>query len=216
MNAKDIVYGLYKIINAVPFNIRKTGNVKIINDGAILFNCKILSKGTGNQLIFHGRGLFQNCKFFFLGNSNTIEIGENCTGNNVSFHIEDSQNAITTGNYTSYAGKIHIACTESTRIEIGDNCLFSSDIIIRSGDSHSIIDMQGERINFAKNVIIGDHVWVGNRAIITKGAIISSGSVVGTGAIVTKAFSDKNVVLAGVPAQVVKHNINWVHERISK
>lgn len=216
MNIKQIAYRLYRTINAAPFNNKKKGCVEIINCGAIMLNCRIHSHGTGNRLVFGGRGIYRNCEFIFFGDYNTIEFGENCTARDGSFHIEDSYNSIFTKKNTNYAGKIHIACTESTRIEVGDGCLFSSDIMIRSGDSHSILNMQGERLNFAGNVIIGDRVWVGNRAIITKGAVISEDSVVGTGAIVTKAFTEKNVVLAGVPAQVVKRNVKWCYERIPK
>lgn len=214
MDKKEFVYKLYRLIDAVPFNNKKKGSLEIINRGAILLNCRIHSHGTGNRLIFNGRGFFQNCEFIFFGDHNTIEFGENCTARKGSFHTEDSRNMIITGENTHYAGKIHIACTESTRIEVGKNCLFSSDIMIRSGDSHSILNIQGDRINFARNVMICDHVWVGNRAIITKGAVIPENSVVGTGAIVTREFSDQSVVLAGVPAQIVKRNITWCHERI--
>lgn len=214
MEKKELAYKLYRFINAIPFNNKKKGGVEIINRGAILLNCRIYSHGTGNRLIFNGKGFFQNCEFILYGDQNTIEFGENCTARNGSFYTEDSRNMISTGENTHYAGIIHIACTESTRIEVGKNCLFSSDIMIRSGDSHSILNMQGDRINFARNVTICDHVWVGNRAIITKGAVIPEDSVVGTGAIVTRAFSDKNVVLAGVPAQIVKRDITWCHDRI--
>lgn len=128
--------------------------------------------------------------------------------------MEDSNNSIVTGNSTNYAGKIHIACTESTNIRVGDNCLFSSDIVLRSGDSHSIVNMEGKRSNHAKDVTIRNHVWVGFRALITKGALIQENSVVGTGAIVTDVFEEGNVVLAGVPAKIVKRDINWIKERI--
>ncbi len=216
MDTKKLVYKLYRFINAVPFNNKKKGRVEIINRGAILLNCRIHSHGTDNRLVFDGKGSYQNCEFIFFGDHNTIEFGENCSALDGSFHIEDSRNTIITDKDTNYAGKIHIACTESTRIEVGQGCLFSSDIMIRSGDSHSIVNMQGERLNFARNITIGDRVWVGNRAIITKGAVISEDSVVGTGAIVTKVFSEKNVVLAGVPAQIIKRDVKWCYERISE
>ncbi|MBP2659028.1 MAG: hypothetical protein H6Q69_2060 [Firmicutes bacterium] len=39
--------------------------------------------------------------------------------------------------------------------------MFSHDVHIRNGDSHSIIDLQTKkRINFSKDIIIGDHVWI--------------------------------------------------------
>lgn len=143
-----------------------------------------------------------------------IEFGNDCHATNGSFYIEDSNNAIVTGDHTNYAGKIHIACTESSKISIGDNCLFSSEIVIRSGDSHSIINMNGDRINNAKDVTIRNHVWVGFRSLIMKGTTISDNSIVGSGAIVTNSFEEGNVALAGVPAKIIKRNVDWTGKRI--
>jgi serine acetyltransferase len=38
--------------------------------------------------------------------------------------------------------------------------------------------------------------------------------MIGTGAIVTKKFEESNTVIAGVPAKVIKHNTNWITQRI--
>lgn len=122
---------------------------------------------------------------------------------------------ILVGNDTEFAGKIHIACTEASKCVIGRDCLFSSEIVIRSGDSHSIFDESGIRINPAKDVIIGDHVWIGYRVLVTKGAMIQNDCVVGTGSVVTrKTEKGSNVVLAGVPAKHVKEHIDWYYERV--
>ena len=160
------------------------------------------------------RGVLRNCELIFYGSNNTIEIGNNCVAKDASLYIEDDNNAIITGDNTHYAGKIHIAVTESTKCVIGSECLFSSEIVIRTGDSHSILDETGERINPAKNVVIGNHVWVGHRTLITKGVSIPENCVVGTGAVVTKPIDKGGTVIAGVPAKIVTENINWCGERL--
>lgn len=119
-----------------------------------------------------------------------------------------------TGRGTYFAGKIHLAAIEGTRIEIGNDCLFSSEIVFRTGDSHSILDMDGNRINASKDIIVGNHVWVGHRALINKGVTIEDDSIIGTGAIVTRSFCEKNVVIAGVPAKIIKSNVNWDVKRL--
>lgn len=159
-------------------------------------------------------GIYRNCCFEFYGSHNRIKFGNNCSARNGSFYIEDSNNSIITGNRTNYAGKIHIACTESQTILIGDECLFSSEIVIRSGDSHSIINSNGNRINYAMNVKIGNHVWVGYRVLINKGVCIPDNCVIGTGAVLTKPYTERNTVIAGVPAKVVKREINWMTKRV--
>ena len=92
--------------------------------------------------------------------------------------------------------------------------MFSSEIVFRTGDSHSIIDLSGIRINHAKDIIIGDHVWIGHRVLVNKGVVISNNSGVGTGSVVTKKFNDENIIIAGCPAKIVKNDINWLGKRI--
>ena len=180
MNRKNLAFMLYQCINSFPFNNKKRGKINVVNDGAILLKCRMHSTGVGNKLIFREGGVFRNCEFVFIGDNNVIEFGADCHAASGSFYIEDSNNSIVTGDHTNYAGKIHIACTESTNIKVGDNCLFSSEIVIRSGDSHSIVAINGERINHAKDVTIQSHVWIGFRVLITKGALISENTIVGT------------------------------------
>ena len=55
----------------------------------------------------------------------------------------------------------------------------------------------------ADPVRIGDNVLVGANAVIIEGVQVGSGSVVAAGAIVTQDVPD-NVVVAGVPARVIK------------
>ncbi|MGS0525300.1 hypothetical protein ACU8V7_09025 [Zobellia nedashkovskayae] len=76
----------------------------------------------------------------------------------------------------------HLAVTEpSSKVTIGVDCMFANTIDIRTGDSHSIIDIKSnKRINYAKNIIIGNHVWVGAHSSILKGATIADNSIVAT------------------------------------
>ncbi len=92
--------------------------------------------------------------------------------------------------------------------------MFSSDIVVRTGDSHTITDLSGQRINASKDVTIGNHTWVGNKVTMNKGAVLPDHSVVGACSVVTKAFDTNNVVIAGNPAKIIKENIDWLRERI--
>ena len=53
------------------------------------------------------------------------------------------------------------------------------------------------------NVKIGENCWIGGHATINPGVEIGDNVVVASGAVVTKTFGD-NVLLAGVPAKIVK------------
>ena len=159
-------------------------------------------------------GVLRNCLLMIKGNDNTIEIGADTSITNGVLWIEDNNNKIKIGNNTAITGNTHLACIEGCKISIGDNCLFSSDIVIRTGDSHSILDMNGDRINPSKDVIISDHIWVGSKVTINKGVTIAENNMIGTGAIITKSMNETNTIIAGIPAKVVKHGVNWCGERI--
>lgn len=91
--------------------------------------------------------------------------------------------------------------------------MISSYVQIRTGYSHSILNVSGERINPAKNVEILDHCWIGQGATILKDAKIEPNSVVATKAVVTDRFKP-NVLLGGSPAKVLKNEIDWTEKRI--
>jgi len=67
---------------------------------------------------------------------------------------------------------------------------------------------------YAKNVTIGNHVWVGAHASILKGSVIPNNCVIATRSVITKVFNESHAVIAGIPAKIVKHNIDWLRERI--
>lgn len=211
---KSLIKKLYRLINILPFNnlIRLKGT-KLQNKGKILYRCRVISQGN-NTVILHKGGVIRNTVFHIQGNNNIIEIGEGTSINQGDIWIEDDNNQIIIGDNTNLCGKIHLACTEGCKIRIGNNCLFSSEIVFRTGDSHSIVDMSGERINRAADIIIGNHVWIGHRVLVNKGVVIPENTVVGTGAVVTKQFDEPNTIIVGVPAKVSKQNINWLAERI--
>ena len=66
---------------------------------------------------------------------------------------------------------------------LGKGCAIARDVIIRDYDAHQILNSGHE---MAKDVCIGEHVWIGTRAIILKGVTIGDGAVVAAGAVVTK------------------------------
>jgi acetyltransferase-like isoleucine patch superfamily enzyme len=182
---------------------------------SILKNTCIDIQGSDNTIEIKSQTIIDNLTFHIRGSGHHISIGSNCRFNEGgTIWVEDEGCRLVVGDNT-FILKAHISLTESnSSIEIGENCMLSSDIDIRSGDSHSIIDLStGERINYASSVKIEDHVWIGAHAKILKGVIIAKNSVVGMGSIVTKNVLS-NTVVAGIPAQTVKTNITWNSERI--
>lgn len=96
-----------------------------------------------------------------------------------------------------------ISCFE--KIYIGQDVKISEDVIIRDSDNHTI-----KRDGYEKNkpIYICDHVWIGVKAVILKGVTIGEGAVVAAGSVVTKDVPPHTLV-GGVPARVIKENIEW-------
>lgn len=92
--------------------------------------------------------------------------------------------------------------------------LFSTDVVIRTGDSHSIIDDTRQRINPALYVTIGNHVCVGNKVAICKGSTIPDNCIVGISCVVTKQIKDSNSVIVGILGRVIKRDVNWDIRRL--
>lgn len=65
-----------------------------------------------------------------------------------------------------------------------------------------------------KDIYIGDHCWLGANAVIMPGVILGPHTVVGANAVVTKSFPNGRVVLAGVPARVIKNNSQQLNSSV--
>jgi len=188
-----------------------TGNF-LEMDSTFLKKTKIEYKGKNNRIKIHRETQLINCLLHINGNNCEIEIMEHCNLKNLDLWIEDDCGKIQIGYRTTIEGG-HIAATEGHSITIGEDCMFSHEIVIRNGDSHSIYEKTTDkRINTAQNVKIGNHVWLGEGAKVLKGSIINEGTIIATGAIVSGNVMN-NSIYAGVPARVVKENIYWKRER---
>ena len=171
--------------NILNTSIKVTGNSKIsIGEGCRINNALILVIGNYNSVEI-GEGVFFSGKIELIGDSNVIKIGKNTRINGAEFIVHNG-----------------------TKVEIGSNCLFSTKIDVRTTDSHKVFNSEGERINFDKNIIIGEHVWIGRMVSILKGANIGDGSVIGSMSLVS-GLIPKAVIAVGVPAKIIKNQITW-------
>lgn len=205
------------IYNHLPFNNKfkiKGKNNHIDINLSMLKNIKIIVKGNDNKISFGQRCTLRDCTIYISGSENNILLGDKVSVSGGSLWIENDRNSISIGSNSSLLGNAHLACIEGTKIVVGERCLFSSDVVLRTGDSHSILDFNGKRINDSKNITISDHVWFSNRCMINKGVSIGENSIIANGAIVTKSFMTPNVIIGGVPAKIVKQDINWDINRI--
>lgn len=195
--------------------IKKTGNNnRIIAPCALLKKVKIRIKGSYNTVVIGDFAQLNGASIYINGSHNHVTIGSWSYLGGTDLFIEDDGGSIVIGERTKFLGKTHLAVIEGTCITIGKDCLFSSDIQFRTGDSHSVLDLEGCRINASRDIAIGDHVWVGTKVFCSKGARVASHSIIGACALVTKEFEEPYCTLAGVPAKVVRRGTDWSIRRI--
>ena len=169
-------------------------------------------QGEGNTVTI-GRALsYQNLFINLKGNNKNITIGESSKNiNNLKIvSIRGEKQHIFIGTNFSCGG-CEIQMNDGYEsLSIGNDCLFSWGIKIRTSDGHSVVDIATNKaINLPKDVVIENHVWVGEDVKFLKGSLISNNCVVGSGSIVTKKFKDENIIIAGFPAKIVKRNVTW-------
>lgn len=173
-------------------------------------------QGHDNVITIHPGCILNNVVFYVRGSHHAIEIGPDCSfTQGGELYVDAQHGALSIGARSTFENA-HLAVTEPhSRLTIGEDCMFAYDIDVRTGDSHSILSQDThERLNPARDVTIGNHVWVAAHCIILKGVLIAEDSVVATGSVVTKRFDTKGILIGGNPAKVLKESITWCRERI--
>lgn len=115
--------------------------------------------------------------------------------------------------------RLHISAIN--QIEIGDNCLFGSGVYISDHNhgaykgaeqSHPDEAPVARKLVSHGPVVIGSNVWMGDNVIVVGPVRIGDGVVVGANSVVTRNIPD-NVIVAGVPAKIIKQfnatNSQW-------
>lgn len=209
----SFVCTLSRAINAlIMFNsIRGKQNQLNFSKSVFFKRVKIVIKGNKNIIKINTEAVLRNLRIEIEGSNNQLILGDGVrVYENASILISGSDSSIVIGDKTTI-GSGKIFCAEgNTHINIGEDCMLGREIRIATGDFHSVIDIDtNKRINQSKNIMIGSHVWIGFHASITKGSAILDNSIVASYTLVNKEISESNVILAGVPAKIIRRNINW-------
>lgn len=191
---------------------RGSNNKVNIEKGAVFINSRITIDGDNNSITLGKAREYFALTINLKGHSKNVKIAE--SNKNIRSlkigSIRGARQNLTIGKNFSCGG-IEIQMNDGDEnCYIGDNCLFSWGIKIRTSDGHSVVDLQsGLATNLPKDVFIGNSVWVGEDVYFNKGAMVSSDSVVASRAVVTSGFTTPNVVIAGFPAKIVKNGVSW-------
>lgn len=224
-----------KIIPLVSYNLKETliYNLKKIPVVERYINRKnnvfVLIKKNGKK-IYNPR--IKNLKVNFWGKNSYVEIHEpfrmlergyiSCGDESkiiikpFNFHkrlrvLIGDRNQLVIGQNTTVEGlTIHQFNSNNTKVELGDDCQIAYRVSIKTSDIHSIYDKNTKKLlNYAKDVTLGNHVWIAADTTILKGSNIPNNCMVGACSLVNKSFSEENSIIAGSPAKVIKQGINW-------
>lgn len=162
-----------------------------------------------------GKNTIIGYKMERLVGAEKIEIGESTyIEHNVEitawtkYKTQSFSASIKIGNGCTIRHGAHI--TAINRIEIGNNLLTGTDILI-TDNTHGTCNNLGElqirphdRPVYSKGaIIIGDNVWIGSKASILANVHIGNGVVIAANSVVTKDIPDYAIV-AGCPAKVIR------------
>ena len=170
----------------------KGSNNSVVNPQS---TCKVYIYGTNNKIVFGNVNSWIGNIFIGLPdvpvNNCSVFIGDNATSNGTDIRI----------------------CEDNTSVEIGKDCMFSSEVKIWASDTHTIINLNTKTINSGRYVKIGEHVWIGFSATVLKNTQIADNCVIGTYGVVSGTFKQMNCVIAGNPGKIVKENVSWDRRR---
>lgn len=147
--------GENRILGSLP---EKRGKIKVVFQGEnnILFFEKGISRVKSLSVTFKG----SNSVVYLSGNRHQYNMIIHCGGRNTCMIGNDL--------FNNNIGPPRIDLDEGDDLMIGNDCLFSVNIRMRSGGS---------------DILLGDHVWLGHGVRLKRGVTIESGAVLGSGTV---------------------------------
>lgn len=220
---------MLKVTFELLINIIKKNNFKFspsISSIDILFIMKEYSIKYLRGIFFHRRFAMigYNCKIYRAHIGKAVHIDNNVLINGIGIEPISIGNYVTIGSYSSLktSGSYQklgkgivigdgVGIGEYTHIggaggvNIGENTIIGSYFSAHpENHNYSEIDVliKNQGVN-QKGIIIGKNCWIGAKVTILDGVEIGDGCVIAAGAVVNSSFPN-NVVIAGVPARIIK------------
>lgn len=195
---------------------------------------RVIRTGQGHTLVASNARM-RGTRIEFYGTSGTIELGQDvrlydCTIimrgtaprlvidaetrlQGVRIVVEDQGSRLQIGSKTTMTGAV-LQAKEGGLVKLGSDCMVGSGAEVNNSDSHSLIEAEsGKRLNPARDVVIGDHVWIGAGVWVSKGSQIGAHSVIAARSRVVGTLP-KGVLAAGSPARIKREGVSWDRQRI--
>lgn len=209
----DYLYSLYFCLKVfqftdaikVPVNISR--NVKI---GRVYHGCIALPLPIRHNMLYLGHQGYEavadNPGLIHIGKGGKLILeGTAKFGQGIRLWIDEG--AVLTLGDNFYCNK-NCLLRISENVSFGKDVLFGWNIELNTTDGHVVKHIDRENPNHAP-IVIGNHVWVASHVILGKGTVLPDDTIVAGSSLVNRAFSEKNTMLGGIPAKVLKSDVSW-------
>lgn len=177
-----------------------------------LINSSINFEGENNILVCERGVTLKNSNITFHSNNSILFLSSNSHRYFVNISLNKS-NVCFIGRNNYFNGLTTIVLSEAKNVVIGDDCMFSYNVVIRVSDGHVIYSSKTkERLNYSKSIYIGDHVWFGQNVMVFKGARVGSGSIVGANSTISNKDISSNSTVAGNPVKLIAEDTFWTSD----
>lgn len=209
-NKSSLLYTNPDIKDGATFRRAVNGATILLgaNVAALKGSSKITADGDQSFVAVGAKTTFENTEIQINGKNSAVIIGEGCRLRGLKIIVRRENSIVVIGSKTTWESGA-VLSESGNIVAIGNDCMVSSGVILRTSDGHSIFDAKTQTpLNESADVIIGHHVWLGNSSRVSKGASIGSGVVLGQCAIATKRL-EGNCIYAGTPARKIRSGIVW-------
>jgi carbonic anhydrase/acetyltransferase-like protein (isoleucine patch superfamily) len=169
-------------------------------------------RGRRSNVVILGRGSTVRGVVDLATDEATVIFGEQTgvgSGGNVAVHGMGCGGFFFFGSRSTVNQASFFLLGDNARIVFGEDCMLAHAITVRTGDDHSMIDLDtGAFLNPPGPILVEPHVWLCPETYILKGTTIGFGSVVALKSIVncpTPRFS----LVGGQPARVLRERVTW-------
>lgn len=196
--------------NLTEIDQLKQNHIFLSHKKIVVENSKFVFHGKNNILFLEDGIHIIDSLIDFYGDNNLVYLSSSKEVYHLKISIYNNS-VLYFGKNSYFNGVLNIILSEQTHVFVGNDCLFSFGIWIRTADPHLIYDVESkERKNYSKSIYIGDHVWVGQNAFLLKGTQIGSGSIIGAASVVANKKIPSNTSWAGNPAKQIGNKIFFI------
>ncbi|MGF1865217.1 acyltransferase [Enterovibrio norvegicus] len=163
---------------------------------------------SGNTVNIASTTRIRQCHISIKGKGNTLTVDDGANLRGVQIELNGNNCSLTIGKYSVIGEGCYLSARENgTTLTIGEKCMLSRNVKIMTSDGHDILN-ENKRINPAKNIIIGNRVWLADSAVVLKGCKVGDDVVLGINSVLTQDIPN-NFIAAGNPAKPVRKISNW-------